>query len=175
MGKTKIVYKLFRMKGGKLYPLYVNANEETPLRMWLSAKEGERTDKGKVKSRLGALAFRPGWHCSEFPAATHIGEKANPKDAKPSFRPEEQVWCECLIHDNVDWQSRADAAGKNPRDKQLGEVPVDGFYAYRTNPNMLGTWLIAGELFVKRILSDGEVAVINKKFGVSDLPRRKAV
>lgn len=28
-------YKLFRMKDGKLYPLYVLANKETPIGKWI--------------------------------------------------------------------------------------------------------------------------------------------
>lgn len=70
-----ITYKLFRLKHGKLYPLYVNANKPTPLGVWLDAEAGERTSDGKVKSRLGKLAYRPGWHSGDMPVALHIGEK----------------------------------------------------------------------------------------------------
>ena len=52
-------YKLLRIRNGKLYPLYVNTEEETPIGVWLKAKPGERTKNGKVKSKLGPLAFRP--------------------------------------------------------------------------------------------------------------------
>ena len=34
-------YKLFRIKNGKLYPLYVFANEEVPMGVRLDAKAGE--------------------------------------------------------------------------------------------------------------------------------------
>ena len=61
-----ITYKLFRLKHGKLYPLYVNANKPTPLGIWLVAEVGERTPDGKVKSRLGKLAYRPGWHSGDM-------------------------------------------------------------------------------------------------------------
>ena len=53
-------YKLFRMKDGKLYPLYVLANKETPIGKWIEAECGEMSENGKVKARLGELAYRAG-------------------------------------------------------------------------------------------------------------------
>lgn len=168
-------YKLFRKKNGNIYPLYVFANEPTPIGVWLEAKSGERNAKGKVKSRLGELAYRPGWHCSERPVALHIGEKANPKDRLPSFRAENQVWCEVEVDDSIDYQPLADKEGSSLRDKQLRYVPKNGFYRYKTNPNMFGVWIIAGNIKVNRILSDEEVVEINNSFGdnIQDLPKNK--
>lgn len=57
-----ITYKLFRVKGTKLYPLYVNANKPTPIGRWIDAEVGEKKDETHVKSKLGALSLRPGWH-----------------------------------------------------------------------------------------------------------------
>ena len=65
---TKIAYKLFRVKKsepGKIFPLYVLADKETPMGIWLEAESGIRTEDGKVKSKLGKLAYRPGWHLSD--------------------------------------------------------------------------------------------------------------
>lgn len=157
-------YKLFRLKDGQLYPLYVNAIKPTPLGVWLEAEEGPRTDDGKVKSRLGKLAYRPGWHSSDKPVALHIGCKANKSDKAPSYRPADQIWAECEVKTDVDY---TDEAGK----KGLQRVPKNGGYWYKTNANMLGRWYISGELKVNRILSDAEVAAINKRDGVYDLPR----
>jgi hypothetical protein len=171
---TIVTYKLFNYKKGKLYPLYVNADKHLPLGEWINAECGELLPSGKVKAKLGnGLSFRPGFHSQEnYAVALHIGKKANPKDVKPSFRPKNQVWCKCLIHDDGGkWQERANANGKTPRDKCLKEIPVGGFYRYKTNPNMFGEWCISGELFIEKILSDEEVKEINDKFGVSDLPR----
>ena len=168
-------YKLFRIKNGQLYPLYVNATTPTPLNTWLEAQEGQRTPDGKhVKSRLGSLAFRPGWHCSEYPIATHIGAKAVSTDKLPSYRPADQVWAEVDVLDEINWQAVADKQGKAPRDKQLHFVPQRGFYRYKTNPNMYGTWIIAGNMRVNKILTDDEVAAINLPTGVQDLPRLPA-
>ena len=167
-------YKLFRIKDGVLFPLYVNATTPTPLGKWLTATPGERTEDGKVKSRLGKLAYRPGWHCSDRPIALHIGTKANPKDRLPSYRPADQVWAEVDVMDDVNWQAEADKQGKSPRDKQLKFVPERGYYEYKTNPNMYGTWIIAGDIKVNRILTDAEVAEINSDIEQDDLPREVA-
>lgn len=157
-------YKLFRLKQGELYPLYVNADKPIPLGVWLKVEEGERTANGKVKSRLGALAFRPGWHSVDMPVALHIGKKKYKADAKPSYRPKEQVWCECEVHTDIDYTSEAGRYG-------LKYIPVNGGYWFKTNPNMVGRWHISGEIKVNKILSDADVYAINKKDGVFDLPR----
>lgn len=66
--KTAIGYKLFRVSKkypGKLFPLYVNANTNIPIGEWISAEPGERLENGKVKSKLGPLRYRPGFHIME--------------------------------------------------------------------------------------------------------------
>lgn len=65
---TAIGYKLFRIKKtcpGELFPLYVNADHSIPIGEWLIAVCGQRTDNGKVKSKLGPLKFRPGFHIND--------------------------------------------------------------------------------------------------------------
>lgn len=161
-----ITYKLFRLKHGKLYPLYVNASKPTPLGVWLDAEAGERTSDGKVKSRLGKLTYRPGWHSGDMPVALHIGEKRKPSDAKPSYRPSEQVWCECEVKTDNDYTKEAGRYG-------LKSIPKNGGYWFKTNSNMIGRWYISGEIKVNKILTDKEVNAINKRDGVFDLPRRK--
>ena len=98
------VYKLFRVSKknkGKLYPLFVLANKELPMNEWLDAECGEMTDKGKVKSRLGSLAYRPGYHSSTEPLCTHIGKKG--ESGEIEFLNEEHVWCECEIKTNINY------------------------------------------------------------------------
>lgn len=167
-------YKLFRIKDGVLFPLFVNANIPTPVGKWIPATPGELTKDGKVKARGGKLAYRPGWHCSDRPIALHIGTKACPNDTLPSYRPSNQVWAEVEVKNDVDWQKVADKQGKSARDKQLRFVPKGGYYHYKTNPNMFGTWIIAGEIKVNRILTDAEVAEINSDIEQDDLPREVA-
>ncbi len=172
-----IGYKLFRVKKsrpGQLFPLYVLADEPVPVGVWTPAREGPRGRNGKVRSRLGELAFRPGWHLSEFPLAVHIGIR---EDGVIRYMHDDQVWCECGYTDSVDYQRAADARGTRngvlyPREAMLTEIPVDGFYRYKTSPQMLGKWIIAGGLIVRRILSDAEVADLCRASGYEPLPRR---
>lgn len=81
--KTAIGYKLFRVSKkypGKLFPLYVNANTNIPIGEWISAEPGERLENGKVKSKLGPLRYRPGFHINDVaPYVSHIGQKVNGK------------------------------------------------------------------------------------------------
>ena len=46
-------YKLFRIRNGLLYPLYVKANVPIPMNKWIEAECGERLENGKVKAKIG--------------------------------------------------------------------------------------------------------------------------
>lgn len=184
--RTQTAYKLFRTDAeGNLYPLFVNANQQIPVGEWLPAEAGEMLG-GKVKSKIGALAYRPGWHAGDLPIATHIGDKFNPqtllKDKTlkaPNVRPDNQVWAEVEMPADYDWQTEAlNRAQRNkageiiPRTAHITEeIPYGGHYRYKTNPNMTGEWLIGGQMRVNRVLGDDEVRAINEAAGVSDLPR----
>jgi len=174
-------YKLFRTKGGntdELFPLFVNANKPVKMGEWNPAESGSLTDAGKVKSSIGPLAYRPGWHAGDAPVATHIGGKSDSALKAPDYRPADQVWAEVEMPADVDWQSVADSrmeyskAGKPiPRTAQItDQIPEGGYYRYKTNPNMTGDWLIAGDMKVNRILTPSEVYQINAERGVHDLP-----
>lgn len=178
--RTVRAYKLFRTdprKPGQLFPLYVNTNTAIPIGKWVRAECGPMID-GRVKSKLGLLAYRPGWHASDLPVATHIGGKS-PGQNKPDHRPSDQVWAEVELVDDVDWQTEADRRADRNKAGQIirrtahitDQVPVGGFYRYKTNPNMTGEWLISGDMKINRILTDEEVDGINANAGVADLPR----
>ena len=179
--KTVTAYKLFRVderQPGKLFPLFVDANKPVEQGVWLDADIGEAAKDGKVKSKIGPLAFRPGWHAGDLPIATHIGAKSQPGLTAPDIRPANHVWAEVEMAADRDWQTEADKRGTNAQGKLVpvkahitDQVPVDGYYRYKTNPNMTGNWLIGGSMKVNRILSDDEVQKINVKAGVADLPR----
>ena len=173
--KTVKAYKLFRTKGdGKLYPLFVNAEKPVPMGKWLEAEEGPQGKaQGKVKSKLGDLAYRPGWHAGDLPMATHIGGKSDPSLKKPDYRPDNHVWAEVEMAADKDWQSVADSRGKGVKAHITDQVPYGGFYRYKTNPNMTGNWLIGGNMKVNRVLPDEEVKAINDQAGTADLPRRQ--
>lgn len=178
--KTVTAYKLFRVderKPGQLFPLFVNANDPVEIGQWLDADIGPMQGD-KVKSKLGPLAFRPGWHSGDLPIATHIGAKSSASVKKPDIRPDNHVWAEVEMAADRDWQTEANKRGMKADGSIVAvkahitdQIPEDGFYRYKTNPNMTGNWLIGGSMKVNRILSDAEVQEINRRAGVEDLPR----
>ena len=189
--KTVIAYKLFRIdkkQPGKLFPLFVNAKTPVEIGTWEDADIGESAGTeakngrtGKVKSSIGPLAYRPGWHSGSTPLSTHIG--GNRVNGKPTTRENDTVWAEVEVPADIDWQSeansRASIVKSGPNKGQLNKseahitdkIPEDGYYRYKTNSSMTGDWLISGAIKVNRVLSDEEVKSINDKIGVSDLPR----
>lgn len=177
---TVKAYKLFRTDDkGNLYPLFVNANKPVPMGEWLKAEAGPLTEAGKVKSKIGELAYRPGWHSGEYPVATHIGGKSSSDLKAPDFRLPDQVWAEVEHPADVDWQKVAmERAQKNKKGEVISrtahitdQIPFGGNYRYKTNPNMTGDWIISGDMKVNRVLPDEEVMRINEEAGVFDLPR----
>ncbi len=188
--KTVKAYKLFKTNDkGELYPLFVKMEDNKPIPKgkWIKAEEGSlNTKTGKVKSSIGDLAYRPGFHAGDLPIATHIGGKVDLETGQrlkgsmpPNIREENQVWAEVEMLDEFDWQSVANERARIKKDGTpdvktahiTDQVPYGGFYRYKTNPNMTGNWLIGGELKVKKVLSSKEVKKINDKAGVADLPK----
>jgi hypothetical protein len=177
---TVKAYKLFRVHPdhpGKLFPLFVDANTPVEMNKWVDAKEGEMRGN-KVKSKIGDLAYRPGWHAGDLPIATHIGEKSHPSKTAPDRRPANHAWAEVEMPDDVDWQSEATKRGTNAQGRVVpvkahitDQIPKGGHYRYKTNSNMTGNWLIGGSMKVNKVLSDAEVSRINKSAGMADLPR----
>ena len=85
--ETTKAYKMFRVdkkQPGKLFPLFVDADTPVEMNKWIAAKEGEKSaaNTKKVKSKIGDLAYRPGWHAGDLPVATHIGEKDEEQKAE---------------------------------------------------------------------------------------------
>jgi len=148
-----ITYKLFRIKSGKLFPLYVFANEEIKIGEWLNAKVGELADKNHVKSRLGALSLRPGWHSTLMPFTDWIGKRDS--DGKLLQR-KNTVWCECEIDGN-----EIKVADKNG----LKTIPT-GYYYFNTNVKQRDPWIISDKIKVNRILTQEEVREICLSKGI---------
>lgn len=180
--KTVKAYKLFRVHEkhpGKLFPLFVDSNTPVEMNKWIDAKEGEMTN-GKVKSKIGPLAYRPGWHAGDLPVATHIGEKSDASLTAPDVRPANHAWAEVEMPNDVDWQTEANKRGVNKQGRLIAsrahitdQLPKGGHYRYKTNSNMTGNWLIGGSMKVNKMLTDKEVKAINKAAGAADLPREQ--
>lgn len=77
----RTAYKLFRIKNGKLYPLFINRKQETVLGSWLQSEC--YPTKG--------FAIRKGWHCCFQPIAPHLKEVL--------ANGEQRVWVECVAKD----------------------------------------------------------------------------
>ena len=183
--KTKIGYKVFYLKDGKLYPPMVSnpGGSETPVGVWIDASAGEpagfsKTGRPQVEKggkgthcSKGTLSYRPGWHLGEVPIAKQF-EKVNPENGKRELFPREFVWAECEYSCDVDYQEEAMANGKTENGSfrhayaGLQKIPENGSYKYRTNPDPeTEEWIITGKIKINRILSNEEVDDICRKAG----------
>lgn len=157
-----ITYKLFREKDGKLYPLYVNANDTTPIGEWIKSKPGIKVDNTHVKAKGcgGKLRLRSGWHSTNIPFTDWIGEKQ--ADGTLAQR-KDCVWCECEVK-GTEVESRI----RNGYDI----VPENSYYYFRTNSKQIDPWIISDWLKVNRKLTNDEVANICRANGIE--PQRIA-
>jgi len=150
--KTIKGYKLFRTlkkSQGNIYPLFIGKTKPTPIGKWIEAEH--IPTKG--------FAERPGWHTGVLPIAPHL--RSTQTEKKVANR----VWAEVLIPANINWQEKADSS--RTRDIR-NEVPVGGYYKFKTNKMQGGAWYIAGAIKVNKILSDEEVAKVLRNAGYSE-------
>ena len=175
--KTGIGYKVFVLKGGKLYPpMVANPNgEATPVGVWLDADAApvagtSKTGRLQVKAGgkgtqggSGKLAYRPGWHLGEIPYALQFN-RMNPETGQRELFPANFVWAEVEYANDVDYQEEAMSYGMNASGKfqhslaGLPRLPENGSYRYRTNPDPnTDPWVITGAMKVNRILKPSEV------------------
>lgn len=148
-------YKLFRCKGTKLYPLYVEANREIPIGRWINASVGEKVDDTHVKANGcgGKLSLRPGFHSTRVPFTDWIGKKQ--PDGTLAQRPD-TVWCECEV----------DGDQIEVTDRYGSRELLDGWYYFKTNSKQKEPWIISNRIKVARILSNGEVARLCRANGI---------
>lgn len=193
--KTKIGYKVFYLKDGKLYPPMVSnpGGSETPLGVWIDASEGKpagysKTGRPQVEKggngthcSKGTLSYRPGWHLGELPIARQF-EKVNPENGKRELFPREFVWAECEYAADVDYQEEAMSNGKTENGSfrhayaGLQKVPENGSYRYRTNPDPeTEEWIITGKIKINRILSNEEVEQICRRAGKTPQKREPSL
>ena len=152
-----ITYKLLRIRDGKLYPLFVESRKELVPGKWLKAEVGELVDENHVRSRLGPLALRPGFHSTEVPFTDWIGKKG--PDGKLHQNPD-TVWCECEVD--------GEEVRGVPRNG-LKTIP-DGWYYFKTKPNQPFPWIISNRIFIRRLLGRAEVERICQEHGVTAQP-----
>lgn len=148
-----ITYKLLRIREGKLFPLFVDYRKELTPQKWLEAEMGELLDENHVRSRLGPLSRRPGWHSCIVPFSDWIGKKG--PDGQLLQR-NDTVWCECEV--SGDEVAVSDRHG-------LRTIP-DGWYYFRTKPGQPFPWIISRRIFIRRLLDHAEVEKICREHGV---------
>ena len=145
-------YKLLKIKNGKLYPLFVDTKTELVIGEWLNASIGELADEKHVKSKLGPLALRPGFHSTEVPFTNWIGKKVGDE----LVQRKDTVWCECEVEGTEE-----EVIGRYG----LKRIPSDWYY-YKTRPNQPFPWIISNRILIKRIISNEEVQKICRENGV---------
>ena len=147
-------YKLFRLRNGKLFPLYVEAGRELPIGEWLVAGIGERVDDTHVKASGcgGKLSLRPGFHSTTVPFTDWIGRKM--PDGTLAQR-KDTVWCECEVIGNQ----------KSVINKNGSRELLDGWYYFRTNAKQKDPWIISKLIKINRMLSRADVERICRENG----------
>ena len=149
-----VTYKLFRIREGRLFPLYVEHTREMEVGVWQEARIGELADATHVKSRGSGnrLALRPGFHSTKVPYTDWIGKRQGDR----LVQRKDTVWCECEVEGRE--QAVTDRHG-------LRVLPSDWYY-FRTKPNQPFPWIISNRIKINRILSHAEVETICRTHGV---------
>lgn len=150
------VYKMFKIRKGKLYPLYVEANREMKIGEWLRSGCGTKVDDTHVKANGcgGKLSLRSGFHSTLIPFTDWIGKKM--PDGTLAQKAD-TVWCECEIKGNeIACQLR----------NGFREIPQDSWYFFRTNSKQKDPWIISDLIKINRILNHEEVKEICKANGI---------
>ena len=151
-------YKLFRIREGRLFPLYVEHTREMEIGVWLDARIGELADATHVKSRGGSpLSLRPGFHSTKVPFTDWIGKKG--PDGR-LYQRKDTVWCECEVEGDVET-----VVGRNG----LRRLPKDWYY-FKTNSRQQCAWIISNRILIKRILTRSEVEAICRAHGLNAQP-----
>lgn len=147
-----ITYKLFRIKDGELYPLYVLAKDKVEVGKFLKAEEGVKTSKGKVQSKIGDLSYRAGWHSSNLPKFEHITSAYKDDKLRKGF-----AIAECKVFGKNNTEEAQAKKGKwyDKCFKSLKEYRGWYFFKTNTSANKEQKWIISDNLIVSKIIEKG--------------------
>ena len=159
-------WKLFEMDSdGKLFPLFIDKKEETPMNEWVMAKIIEHHPQ---------FAHRPGWHLGALlPSAPWLlGADGTYKSQRGKrFK---RVWCEVEYVADIDYTEEVLTL---PKKCFTDRLPDGGFYNFRESGNRL--WIIADRIKVTRVLSEEERQEILKEANYDEMeafePYRQAM
>lgn len=146
----KTGYKLFEQReDGKLFPLFIGKNIETPMNEWVPAE---------IVENHPGFAHRPGWHLGvELPSAPWLmGADGTYKSQRgKKFK---RVWCEVEYVADIDYTPIVEQL---PKKCFTDRLPENGFYNFKESGNRL--WVIADRIRITRILSEEERMSILKE------------
>ena len=136
-------YKLFEQReDGKLFPLFIGKNEETPMNEWVMAQ---------IIDKHPGFAHRPGWHLG-----THLPSAPWLMSADGTYKSQrgkkfKRVWCEVEYVADIDYTSEVE---KLPKKCFTDRLPNNGYYNFKESGNRL--WVIADRIRVTKVLSEAE-------------------
>lgn len=162
----KIGWKLFEMRDDqKLFPLFINKKEETPMNEWVMAE---------IVDYHPSFAHRPGWHIGTgVPSAAWLMSADGTYKSQRGKR-FKRVWCEVEYVADIDY---TEEVLKLPKKCFTDRLPDGGFYNFRESGNRL--WIIADRIRVTRVLGEEERLNILKELNYNEKeafePYRKAM
>ena len=163
---VKTGWKLFEMRDDqKLFPLFINKKEETPMNEWVMAE---------IVDYHPSFAHRPGWHIGTgVPSAPWL-MSANGTYKSQRGNRFKRVWCEVEYVADIDY---TEEVLKLPKKCFTDRLPDGGFYTFRESGNRF--WIIADRIRVTRVLGEEERLNILKELNYNEKeafePYRKAM
>ena len=155
-------YKLFEMnKDGKLFPLFIGKDKETPINEWVHAEFLPTKN----------FASRGGWHIgADIPDAPWLKayDGTNTGFYKSRFAKGKRVWCEIEYNSNHDYNEEV---SKLPKKCFENKIPEDGFYFFREVGK--GTWVITSDIKILRIIDEAERQQIMANKGYNEVEAYK--
>ena len=153
--KNMTGYKLFEMRDdGKLFPLFIGKEEETPINEWVMAE---------IIEHHPGFAHRPGWHIgATMPSAPWL-MSANGTYKSQRGKRFKRVWCEVEYVADIDY---TEEVLKLPKKCFTDRLPDGGFYNFRESGNRL--WIIADRIRVTRVLGEEERLNILKELNYNE-------
>lgn len=141
--KTKIGFKLFEMRDdGKLFPLFIGKQQETPFNEWVPAE---------IIMNHKGFAHRPGWHIgATTPSAPWLMSTDGTYKSQRGKR-FKRVWCEVEYAADIDYTNIVEQL---PKKCFTDRLPDGGYYKFRESGNRL--WIIADRIKITRIIREDE-------------------
>jgi hypothetical protein len=141
--EIKTGYKLFEQReDGKLFPLFIDKNNETLMDEWVPAE---------IIIEHKGFAHRPGWHIgAEIPSAPWLMSADGTYKSQRGKR-FKRVWCEVEYVADIDY---TEEVLQLPKKCFTDRLPDGGFYNFRESGNRL--WIIADRIRITKIISETE-------------------